>query len=363
MNDFHQIPPSIADLQIYLIQLQEILRRRQDAAAKNEITKMQLQSVEAQAQRTHELDQARLRSETDRTIAQETMRAKFESDRMSLESAHIGAEALKSARVEAIREQSRKQAESEREGHILELTRASNELQSYLQTYKDVLDYFPKLPLEISNYLKERDKEQVLLAGLKSVRENIKLLPRFLDLVSILKQAGLPDAEAIALIQPSSFATLKAELATQTRNVDAIPAVGLANWQPVDNSGMSLPPWVDSRAVPIWKERGTSVIWAIFPDPCYFDRDLKTSTARDVIARFNSTKIGARNNWEIPSIDALRRFSQFETLSMFAADKIHRAWASFSSAPGRLSSFSFVDGKRETTGEKDKCSLLLVSSC
>jgi hypothetical protein len=385
MNIHHQIPPSINDLQIYLIQLQEILRRRQDAAAQHEIVKMQLLSVDAQAQRENELERTRLKAEADQAIAQETIRARLESDRIRqeaeirkaqlaaesensrkqtiLESARIGAEALKSARMETIREQSRRQAESARESYILELNAASHELQSYLLTHKEVLDHFPKLQQEISGYLKERDKEQALLAGLRIVRENIGLLPRFLDLVSILKQAGLPASDAISLIQPSSFAVLKAELATQTLNVDSIPAVGFANWQPVDNAGRDMPPWVDSHAVPIWKERGTSVIWAIFQNQCYFHNDLNSTTATEIILRFNSTEIGARKNWAIPSIDELRRFSKFETLNILNADKIRRVWAAFSSAPGRLSSFSFIDGKRETTGEKDKCSLLLISNC
>lgn len=383
MRNSQQIPPSLADLEVYLIQLQEVLRRRQEAAAADEIAKMRLQSLEAQAQRAAELNRARLKAEADHAIAQEAMRSKIESERIRqeaevvkarlaaeteasrrqviLESARIEAEAQKSARIDAIREHSKRQSEGEKAARQFELAAARDELRSYLQTYTEQFDEFSNLKAEISNYLKEAEDEQVLLRGLRVVRDGIRLLPRFTDLITVLRQVGIPEDEAVALVKPSAFSSLRADLDVCTHNVEAIPAVGLDDWQPTDNAGHCMPPWEVPQLVPLWKERGTSLIWAVFPEPCVFASNSRHGSASEMLDKFNSTAMGARSNWALPTIEELRRFAQIKSISLLGADRICRAWASYASAPGRMSSYSFIDGKRETTGESDRCSLLLVS--
>lgn len=409
MNNSRQVPPSVADLQVYLIQLQEVLRRRQEAAAAADIAKMQLQSLEAQAQRVAEMDRARLKAEADHAmaqeaqaqraaeldrarmkveadhaIAQEAMRAKIETERLRqqgeiqkarlaaeaeasrrqtvLDSTRISAEALKSTRIEAIREHSKRQTEGETAARKLELAAARDELRSYLQIYKEQFDQFQSLKAEVSNYLKVQEDEQVLLKGLRVVREGVRLFPRFADLIGVLRQAGIPDTDAVALVNPNAFSSLRNDLDGFTRNVEAIPAVGLEDWQPIDNAGISLPPWEDPRVVPLWKERGKASIWAVYPELCVFGRQSLHGSTCEILDRFNSNSMGARSNWALPTIEELRRFSQSRSLSLLGADRISRAWATYASAPGRVSSYCFIDGKRETTGENDKCSLLLVSN-
>lgn len=360
------ISPTIANLQTYLVQLQEVLRNRQEAAAALELTKLELNSIEAQAQRAAEIERAQLKMQSEHAFEDKRRQIQLESDRRrqnaEIEKARITAEAIKQSRIEAINLQTRRQEELEKLTNQMEFDSAKQQLQSFLVTYDTQLKKFLGLKKEILSYLSENASRSDVIDGLKVVSSNIRILPRFIELLSVLEESGVEKSEAVKLVQPVSFVSLLTDLSDLTEKIERVPATGMTDWEPISIDGNSIPPWAPYIGVVAWRQKKSNYLWTGIIDKIPFKSTVDRKGADSFIEIQNLNHVGGSDKWRLPSIDELREIMQDPYHKLIAFDKFDRVWANYANATGRATIFNLTDGSRETTSYVDLSSLILVSS-
>lgn len=373
MSDKSTGSPTIDDLQIYLIQLQGVLRQRQEAAAAAELTKMELLSLEARAQRDAEAERAKLKAVADATVAQEYCRVQLEKARIEaaseraqhdakVEAARIYAETDKKRRIEAIQQKSRTQLEIDEKTKKDEVRIARSSLMKYIDLYNSDLSMFSSLQSEVISLASHNISDDEILAGYRVVSANLHVISGFSELINVLEAAGVPRLEAIRLIQPTGFSSGVDELSRYTTKVACVPALGLSEWQPINRDGSIIDPWGPFDPPIAWRSRKTNKNWTVIPGS-YHVKSFDSNVGADgAISLLNTDGFGGISTWRLPQIDELRALRGGDSLSLIGVDRIKRVWASYASAPGRATAFNFSDGTRETTGHADVCSLVATGT-
>lgn len=358
---------TLRSLQAYLVELQLVIKKREDAAAAHEMSMRELSSIEAQHFREQELSKARIQAESDLQLLREKQaeaarqlqrQHEHELKIRVLEETRRAAAALeekkradeiKEAYEERVRASALQEMKYAKEGVRIAINSFLNDNSKTLSMFGDVVD-------QINRVLSSDDCDEMICLG-NSIRHADVYIKTVHDVISSMESLGVSVNDIVDNVPIHSVSDFKEASENLRGYLSKLPSIGIGHWFGFDQNHRLVPPWnIEGAAYWGSKKLGLKVQCATLDSGGVFNWSELETIIRDI----NSQSANNVIHWRLPNLEEAAALAAIPG-AFVIPHNMCVIWVSHADAPGRYSAYDLIAKKRFITGPSDRFSALIVS--